>query len=271
MRRPYSSYIGEKFGLLSIIDYLKIGKGFFTCKCDCGNVKEVRCDHVLGGRTISCGCQANKECFRDLTGLKFNKLSVLKIAYKNVYTVYWLCKCDCGNTTIVNSHNLVSGNTKSCGCYMKERIKKTNTIHGFTKSRLYSVYLGMKQRCYNKKSPAYKSYGGRGVKICDEWLSKATGFVAFKNWALKNGYTENLSIDRIDVNGNYEPSNCRWTNELVQANNKRTNRFIIYKGERKTMAEWSRIFGISYSAIQYRLSKHKPLEEVFKINSKEAL
>ena len=271
MRRPYSSYIGEKYNLLKIIEYHKIGKGYFTCECDCGNTKNVRCDHVLSGRTISCGCKLNPERWVDLTGRRFNKLIVVEKAYKNGYFVYWRCKCDCGNETIVYSGNLTGGVTRSCGCYNKERIKEANVTHGDSDTRLYSIYLGMKNRCYNKNEPAYNRYGGRGIKVCDEWREKGTGFVSFKQWALKNGYSDKLTIDRIDVNGNYEPSNCRWADIYTQANNKRSNRYFIYNGVKKSMAEWSKDLGISYSVIQYGLSKHKPLKEVFGIDIKEAL
>lgn len=271
MRRPYISYIGEKYNHLKIVNYHKIGKGYFTCECDCGNIKDIRCDHVLNGRTISCGCKLNPEKWIDLTGRRFKKLTVIEKAYKDGYFVYWRCKCDCGNETIVYSSNLTRGVTRSCGCYKKERTKETNVIHGDTKTRLYNIYLGMKNRCYNEREPAYHSYGGRGIKVCNEWLAKETGYITFKKWALENGYSDKLTIDRIDVNGNYEPSNCRWVDVYTQANNKRTNRYFIHDGKKKTMMEWSKELGISYSTIQYRLSKHRPLIEVFGIEMKEAL
>ena len=271
MRRTYNSYIGKKQHFLKILGYEKIGKGYFTCLCDCGNTKRIRCDHVLNGRTVSCGCQANKECYKDLTGMKFERLTVLSKAYKKGYVVYWNCKCDCGTETIVSSHNLTSKSVKSCGCYMVERTKEVNTKHGGRNTKLYGIYIGMKSRCYNKKEAAYSNYGSRGIKVCDKWLSKNNGFIAFRDWALANGYEEGLSIDRVNVNGNYEPGNCRWVNDYVQANNRRTNRYFIHNGVMKTMKEWSQELGISYSAVQYRLRKHKPLNEVFGIDMKEAL
>ena len=144
---------------------------------------------------------------------------------------------------------------KSCGCLYE--------THGQAKgehTRLYNIYHGMKKRCYNLMSKSYKDYGGRGIKMCDEWLSD---FVSFYKWAVANGYKDNLTIDRIDVNGNYEPSNCRWATVTEQANNKRNNRFIQYKEEKHTIAEWSKILKIKRETIRYRIKHNFPLEKVF--------
>ena len=269
MRCTYNTHIGETHNNLTILDYHKIGKGYYVCKCTCGNIKEIRCDHILNGRISSCGCKAHHECYRDLSGKRFGRLVVINKAYKNGYDVFWNCKCDCGKDAVVLAGNLTRGITKSCGCYKQEQILKALTKHGCTNTRLYRIYEGMKGRCYNKNEPAYKNYGGRGIKICEEWLHKEKGFETFKNWAINNGYSDELSIDRIDVNGNYEPSNCRWADVKTQSNNKRTSRIIEYKGQKKTMREWADETGISYQKIQYRLSVHKPLKEVFKTSKKE--
>jgi len=156
----------------------------------------------------------------DLTGHKYNKLTVIKLHHKTQkYTIdgkkkghqyFWLCKCDCGNETIIPTSNLRKGLIKSCGC-----LKYT---HHLSNTRLYRIYIGMKTRCYNSKSLSYKDYGGRGITICQEWLDD---FMNFYNWAKDNGYSDNLSIDRINVNGNYEPSNCRWATQEEQSNNTR--------------------------------------------------
>lgn len=170
------------------------------------------------------------EC-KDLSGEKFGKLTVIKLHHKKrCYTPkgksvgfkkFWLCQCDCGNITIVEGCALKNGNTKSCGCYRMELLKHNFVIHNKTNTRLFRIWDGMKTRCYNHKSNRYKNYGGRGIKICDEWLND---FMSFYNWAVSNGYNDNLSIDRVNNNGNYEPSNCRWATAKEQANNRTNNK-----------------------------------------------
>lgn len=129
----------------------------------------------------------------------------------------WKCKCDCGNITIVRHGDLRNGSTVSCGCYNYEKESAVKT-HGYSRTKLGNVFEGMKQRCNNPKNKNYEKYGGRGIKICTEWLNDPKKFF---DWAIKNGYKEGLSIDRIDVNGNYEPDNCRWADNETQCLNQR--------------------------------------------------
>lgn len=150
----------------------------------------------------------------DLTGKRFDHLLVVNRADYNIDgRPVWTCKCDCGNTVDVRGECLRKGNTKSCGCGIA-RVK-----HNLSRTRLYSVYDGMKARCYNPEHNRYKDYGARGIKICNEWLGKF-GRIKFLKWAIENGYKEGLSIDRINVNGDYEPGNCRWTTNSVQMFNR---------------------------------------------------
>ena len=162
----------------------------------------------------------------DMTGKKIGRLTVLRQAPKRKRLTEWVCLCECGNETVVTGHNLRGGTTKSCGCLQRDRAREAggkNIVHGDQGSRLYGVWLGMKSRCYNKNVHNYSNYGGRGITVCDEWLHD---YPKFKEWAIENGYDADApqgqcTIDRIDVNGNYEPSNCRWADMSTQRRNQR--------------------------------------------------
>lgn len=190
----------------------------------------------------------------NLIGQRFGRLKV-RYPVKHGCTTYWHCDCDCGNSKDVLAGNLRKGSTKSCGCYRKENTamfnKKTKTIHGGKNTRLYNIWHGMKLRCNNPHDPSYKHYGGRGITMCSEWNEN---FVNFQNWAYENGYSKELSIDRIDVNGNYTPKNCRWVTSHQQANNTRKNHNITWSGETHTLMEWSQILNINYPALQNRIN-----------------
>ena len=191
--------------------------------------------------------------FQDLTGQKFGRLLVVERVESTKYgNAKWLCRCACGNKKIVAAGNLKSGHTQSCGCFEKEQTIKRSTKHGKCGTRLYQSWQDMKNRCYRPLTQSYKTHGSRGITVCDEWLHD---FQAFYNWAMANGYRDNLTLERIDVNGNYEPSNCRWATQKEQANNKRNNHFVTYKGETKTISQWSEITKIKQGTIQARLKR----------------
>ena len=196
------------------------------------------------------------------SGSKFGKLTVIKLDYmklyknpngKSHYKKYYLCQCECGNTVSVYQGKLVSGHTTSCGC----KIFK----HGQWKSRLYNIWRGIKKRCYDKKNKSFKYYGAKNITISPIWKDN---FKSFYDWAMDNGYQEDLTIDRIDNNGNYEPSNCRWKTSKEQANNRTTCRYLTYNGETHTVTEWAEITNIPRHRIYCRLNANKPLNEVFK-------
>ena len=195
---------------------------------------------------------------KDLTGLKFGKLTVLKLektkqkfkenGLKAGKLYYWLCKCECGKLSIVEHYKLIN-KTRSCGCLKIESLIKRSTKHGCKHKKIYPVWQGIKDRCFNKNNKRYNCYGGRGISVCDEWLD----FQTFYNWAQANGYKEGLTIDRIDVNRNYEPSNCRWVTTEIQNKNTRQNHKVTYNGVTKCVCEWAEDIGINEATLRYRL------------------
>ena len=180
---------------------------------------------------------------RDLIGKRFGKLVVVeKLKLNNHKETEWLCLCDCGNEYVSTSNRLTSGKTTQCrACSFKQMAKK-QTIHGCEPVKLWRTYQNMKTRCNNENSLDFKRYGERGIKVCDEWLGKY-GFTNFAKWAFENGYSEEkgengktiLTLDRIDVNGDYTPSNCRWVTNQEQQNNKRDNVFLEFNGKKQTI------------------------------------
>lgn len=188
----------------------------------------------------------------DLTGMRFGRLTVIERNGKNKCgDARWLCKCDCGNTTSVIGSKLRTGWTKSCGCLQREWASENFSTHRHSKTSLYNIWYNMKERCFRKTHIRYPRYGGRGIKICSEWMV----FENFYDWAIANGYEEGLSLERKCIDGNYEPSNCCWIPRAKQAQNKSNTVWIVYRGERMCMAEFSRRIGVSVNVIRNRL-KH---------------
>lgn len=184
--------------------------------------------------------------FNDLSGKRFGRLVVIKDTGKRNKSkkILWLCKCNCGNIVEVVAQSLTSGDTKSCGCLKAEKIR----THNMSDTRLYKTWADMLSRCRNKKSSNYEYYGGRGVKVCDDWVS----FENFSKWATNNGYREDLLIDRIESSGDYEPGNCRWVTRDIQDNNKRNSIRIQINGQIFTLKQLSKAAGISYQAMLER-------------------
>lgn len=184
----------------------------------------------------------------DLTGKTFGKLFVIEYIGKISGANKWLCRCECGSLKAISGHSLRAGTTISCGCERKKRATASNTKHGQANTRLYQVWHKMKQRCDNPNVKQYKNYGGRGISYCAEWGE----FSVFYEWA-KTKYKPGLTIERVDVDKNYSPDNCRFATNTEQQNNRRNNHFITYKGQKKTIAEWSIISGIDRRTIASRI------------------
>lgn len=258
---------GQKFGRLTVIEYTnqrnKRGNVLWLCKCECGNIIEVSSSRLISGDKKSCGCLYKENInyihkFENLCNKKFNHLTVLEYAYTKNGKNYWKCRCDCGNIVYITTSRIKQN--KSCGCLKYVNQNKYNIkLKG---TRLYRIWSKIKSRCNNLKDKEYYLYGARGIKICDEWANSPK---AFYNWAMKNGYRDDLTIDRIDVNGNYEPSNCRWATAKEQANNRRNNIVIEYNGERHTLAEWAEKLpiNISFSSLYNRLKGKWTIEDAF--------
>lgn len=197
--------------------------------------------------------------YKDLVNQKFGRLTALYKLHNN-HTKYavWLCVCDCGNLKEVKSDALRTGNTKSCGCLNID----IHSRHKLSRSRIYYIWCHIKARCTNKNNKDYQNYGARGITICDSWT---TDFLTFHDWTINNGYQDNLTIDRINVDGNYEPENCRWATLKEQCRNKRNNRNITINGETHCLKEWCEILNLNYNTARTRLYHLKwPIENVLK-------
>ena len=192
-------------------------------------------------------------------GKTFNQLTVIGVAGKDKRgATLFSCKCSCGQTTTALAYQLESSGKKSCGCLSREVSRKRLTKHGESNSRLYKLWKGVSKRCYCKTCEGYKNYGGRGIKMCDEWRDN---FLAFKEFMLSIGYDETLptgeqTIERIDVNGNYEPSNCKLISKTEQNYNKRNNNLVTYKGETKPITEFANELGIDVDVVLNRIKNH---------------
>jgi len=263
----FKDLTGKKFGRLVVEGPAfkdNHRQWYWKCKCDCGNEVTVRGDHLRSGVTSSCGCfhsDRAKENFKDILGLKFGKLLVIAFSSRrsNEGSCYWLCKCDCGNEIEIDGKALRSGHTQTCGCSKEGAKTKARELYGELGVAIYSRWLNMRKRCLSPKYKSYLDYGGRGISICAEWED----IEVFCNWAIDSGFAPELELDRIDVNGNYCPLNCRWITEKEQNRNKRNNRMITYNGEAKCISEWAEKLKIIRSTLAYRLEHFATVEEAF--------
>lgn len=255
--------IGKRFGKLLVesVDHQEGTNYYYKCKCDCGNyVLKRRYSIIKANEPPSCGCYKIEKASSDIIGKKFNMITVLSFDHydinkfgKKVY--YFKCKCDCGNECLATRHALLNNEAKSCGC------TKTR-MNGMSSTGFYRSYKAMLDRSYNPNNSHYPRYGGRGIIVCDRWL----GEDGFNNFT-KDMYDEynihidkygchQTTIDRIDVDGIYEPGNCRWATLKDQANNKSTNRYINYNNETLSLMQCVEKYAdcrINYNTVKHRL------------------
>jgi hypothetical protein len=226
----------QQYGLWKVIKRVEDNKRgtVWLCECQCENktLKNVLGNSLVLGKSKSCGCLT----YKSIVGKKYSQLLII-----NEYCInnIWFCDadCDCGNKAIkIYKASIVNGNTKSCGCIRKEICKIANLKHGKKGSHIYRLYYGMIDRCTNKNNESYKDYGERGITVSDEWLGD-NGFIKFNEWAVNNGYKENLSIERIDVNKGYNKNNCTWIPKNKQSQNKRNSIKVVYQGKERLLAE----------------------------------
>lgn len=190
----------------------------------------------------------------DLTGRKFGRLTVVSRSSNIGKKAAWFCKCDCGRETVTTSTHLVSGHTSSCGCYNKEVVSSMKKRHGMSRTNIYREWRSMISRCFNRNCTGYDGYGGRGITVFNQWKES---FEAYYDYVSKLSHfgESGYSLNRIDNDGNYEPGNVEWADRLAQANNKRNNHLLTYNGQTRTIAEWSRERGMSYSSIMHRIER----------------
>lgn len=252
---------GQTFHRLTVLHRgppSRTGQTRWCCACSCGGVAPAVMPSALrSGNTKSCGC-LSRECRIDRAkqkntispGDRFGRLCVLEESETrtNKQGRIFICQCDCGETSHVSAMLLKAGKTKSCGCLHRETVSQRQATHRMSGSPFYLAYQAAKGRCENVHGQDYADYGGRGIKF------KFTSFEHFRD-TMFEAYQEGLSLDRIEVNGDYCPENCRWATALMQANNKRTNVRLNYEGVSRTKSEWARFLGITPSQLNHRIKQ----------------
>lgn len=256
MKREYVE-VGTKYGKWTVLEDLGYinGHRMVRCRCECGNEKDVFYSHLKRGNTQSCGkCNGIVH-----VGDTFGKWTVLEVQEHCEHEEgrKALCQCECGTVRRLSCYKLLRGRTLSCGCWRND---------AKSHPRLYRVYQHMMARCYNPNNPKFKDYGARGIIVCEEWKNEH-GFDKFAEWALQNGYDKDAqygecTLDRKDVNGNYEPGNCRFVNLDVQANNKQNTIYLTYNNETHTISEWGAILNIPRRRIETRYTRGYPIEDI---------
>lgn len=246
---------GKKFGMLTVLSLNgrdKGGRAMWLCKCECGEHVVSDGYNLQSGHTASCGCMKYTAQYgKNIIGVKFGRATALRQFTEDGYTKIE-CICECGNKFISHRSSLVTGNTGSCGCLSREILLNRATTHGMSNARIYGIWSDMRSRCNLSTNYNYFRYGGRGISVCRDWEGDL-GFEHFNEWAINNGYTEDLTIDRIDNDGPYSPGNCRWTDMETQCNNRRNSRYLEYNGRTMTLAQWAKELGLNYARVYSRI------------------
>jgi hypothetical protein len=253
-----SDLTGTKFGKLKVLSKVVVKgarNGMWLCRCECGQEIVAQTTGLKHGIKTNCGCIVEN---KDLTGRQFLKLLVIK----RVKSGLWRCLCDCGETVEKDGRALRSGNTKSCGCLRLE-VKPASYKHGKATYdvRLYRIWRNMKQRCLNANCPDFHLYGGRGIKICQDWTAN---FEAFFDWSMSHGYAADLQIDRINCDGSYSPRNCRWVTPRVNSWNKREIKRYRVEGESLTLTEIAAKFQIARYTLDSRIKNGMSVQQAIK-------
>lgn len=244
---------GRIFGRLEVICFAGIRSRtyYWQCVCECGERKIVDGWKLRSGSTQSCGCYKRDAAISryviDIAGRRFGRLVALKYAHNKM----WACQCDCGETKLIRSYSLLTGDTTSCGCFHRET---AGLRHGMRHLPEYGVWVSMRNRCFRNGVKGYENYGGRGITVCDRWNDPKNGFVAFIQ-DMGRRPSNRHTIERRNVNGNYCPQNCEWATHIVQGRNRRNNRIIEYKGQRKCLSAWAIEAKISSGCLSNRLRK----------------
>lgn len=255
---------GQRFGRWTVLEERHVADRralHWLCRCDCGTERLVHGGNLRSGISKSCGC-LNRERARamgnknaiDIAGERFGRLVALSVDHPGAGGRYWLCRCDCGKSTVVLCADLRSGGTKSCGCLAFEMKPPVIIMHGMSRTKLYKIWVAMRQRCGNPNDPNYDRYGGRGIEVCEEW----SRFEAFMEWAISSGYVEGeVDLDREDNDKGYSPENCRFITHRDNLRNTHRKLHDVINGEDVTLSEAAEKYGVPYRLIYQRYKRGK--------------
>lgn len=263
-RSRFINRTGMEYGNLTVLEEgPKVASGAsWLCRCSCGNTLYVSASNLVKGQKRCSDCGLSHARI-DLNGRVFGRLTILKFSHTNLTHPYWLCRCTCGNETTVLSSSLIKGNTQSCGCLGLERRTAGKRTHGMTKHPLYDAWINMKQRCQNSNHKHYNRYGGRGIKVCERWET----FDLFAGDLLPL-WKKGLTLERIEVNGDYSPENCEWVTPTMQSRNKERTIKVDIRGRTMTLPEVSARYGINQHTLWYRWKAGKQGDDLVKPTKK---